>query len=123
MGDFMLNFGRVLGRGMHQHVAIVLRQRHSGLTFEVEMLLPAHLDLAREAAAGLRQRGLGISLLVDAGAVLETAVGVERLFHRQDRIARGDLRFAQLRGPARGEVAGGHDEVKRLARVMHLIGR
>ena len=123
MGHFVLNFGRVLGRGMHQHVAVVLRQRHGGLTFEIEMLLPAHLDLAREAAAGLGERGLGIALLVDAGAVFEPAVGGERLLDGQDRVARGDLWFAQLRGATGSEVAGGHDQIERLAREMDFARR
>jgi hypothetical protein len=61
------------------------RQGQGGLPFEVEMLLPAHLDppVGRWGAAAMAASGS--PFLPDARAVLEPAVGGQRVVDGQDR--------------------------------------
>ena len=47
-GHAMLDLARVLGRGIDQHAAAFLRHGHGNLSLEIEMLLPADIDAARE---------------------------------------------------------------------------
>ena len=60
---------------MHQHVAVVLGQGERCLAFEIEMFLPANVDLAGQTLGGGLQRALYVAFLIDAGAFLEPAVG------------------------------------------------
>jgi hypothetical protein len=62
VGDLVLDLGRVLGGGMHDHVAALLRQGERGLAFEVEMLLPADLDPALDHVGRARERRVHVAL-------------------------------------------------------------
>ncbi len=50
IGHFVLYLSRVLGRAMDHHIPALLWQGQGGLTFEIEMLLPAHGDFTLQAA-------------------------------------------------------------------------
>jgi len=117
----VLDLGRVLGRGMDNHVAIILRQGEGGLTFEVEMLLPADIDRPAQSLGGGGQRGCGIAFLVDAGAILEPCIGGQRLFDGEYRGGRGDVHMPQPCGVASGKVGRGDDHEDGLACIMHRI--
>ena len=118
----MLDLGRVLGGGMDDHVAIILRQGEGGLTFEVEMLLPADIDRPAQSLGGGGQRGCGVALLVDAGAILEPSIGGKRFFYGQDRGGRGDVHRPKPRGVAGGKVGRRYDHEHGLARIMYRVG-
>ena len=47
-GDDMLHLGRMLRRGIDVDVAVLARDREGDLALEIEMLLPADAELARE---------------------------------------------------------------------------
>jgi hypothetical protein len=44
-GDQVLHLARVLGRAMHVHAASLLGDGIGDLAFQVELLLPAHIEL------------------------------------------------------------------------------
>ena len=118
IGHLVLDFRRVLGRGMDDHVTVILRQGKGGLTFQIEMLLPAHLDLAfDDMRCGFK--GLGsIAFLPDARALFEVAIGGEGVFDGQDRGCFGVVDLGQSGGAAGGMVAVGHDQKQRLTEVV-----
>ena len=80
MGDFVLNFGGVLGGGVDVHVAIFARQSEGGLAFKIEMFLAAHIDRAGQGVLRGLQGGFGFTLGIDARAVFEPAVRCESGF-------------------------------------------
>ena len=123
VGDLVLDLGRVLGGGEDVHIAAFLRPGHGGLAFEVEMLLPAKGQLALEAVGGCGERVFGRAFFVDAGTVLESAVGGKRLVDGQDRglFFNRDLGFG--RGLAGGGVAAGDHQEEGLACEMDLARR
>ena len=118
----MLNLGRVLGRGMDDHIAIILRQGEGGLTFEVEMLLSADIDRPAQALGGGGQRGCGVAFLVDAGAVFEAGLGGQRLFNGKDRGGWGDVHRPKPSRVACRKVGRRDNHEHRLARVMYRVG-
>ncbi len=62
LGHFMLDFSRVLRRGMDQHVALV-RLGRCGLTFKIEMLLPADFHAAFDLIVRRGHRAVSIAVL------------------------------------------------------------
>jgi hypothetical protein len=49
MRDAVLHLGRMLGRAQHMHVAGLARRRQRDLPLEIEMILAATLELARQS--------------------------------------------------------------------------
>ncbi len=47
LGDAVLNFGRMLGGGIDGHAALFFRHGQGHLPFDIEMLLPAHMETFR----------------------------------------------------------------------------
>ena len=122
MGDLVLDLGRVLRRGMDEHVAILERQCEGDLAFEVEMLLPADLHPAFDDVRGFRQRPGGIASGPDAGPGFEAAVGGQRLIDGQEGGQLLDVELRLLHRLAGGEMAFGGKEEHLLADVMHRAG-
>ena len=83
------------------------------------MLLPADLHRAPEAPGGGGERGVGVALGPDPGALLEDRAGGDGVVDGEDRRLGGDGRLAEARGLARGEVAGGDHQEQGLAQVVH----
>ena len=123
LGHLVLDLGRMLRRGMDEHAVVILRQRQGGLSLQVEVLLTADLDLAVDGARAAGEGGGGVALDVDPRPVLEPAVGGERLLDRQDGFERLDLDPPLSRGAPRRQMAGGDDEIDRLAEVEHVVDR
>jgi hypothetical protein len=57
----VLGLARVLGAGIHQPLVLLLRQHIGDLAFQVEVLLPADLELAAEPVRGARQPRLRVA--------------------------------------------------------------
>ena len=119
MGHLVLHLGRMLGRGMNDHVTPLLRQGQGDLAFQVEVLLAAHLDLPVDPMGGGGDGGGGIALGPDHGACLKPAVGGQRLIHRQQGGVFGEADLAHPGRPARGKVALGNHKENLLPQVMH----
>ena len=75
LGDLVLDLGRVLGRGMDDHIAVVLREDEGSLAFEIEMLLPTHFEPPLKALRGGLEGIIHIALGPDARALFKAAVG------------------------------------------------
>ena len=59
--DDVLGLGRVLGAGLDEDLAVLVDQRQRGVGLQVEVLLPAELELAGERVRGARQPGGGVA--------------------------------------------------------------
>ena len=118
-GHFMLNFRWVLGRAMHQHIAIFTGQGGSGLSFQIEMFLSAQFQHAFDHAGGGGDCGLWVATGVYAWPFLEPAVCGQRLINGQDR--GGFLvGYGGLAGGLAGGKMGPCDYQKhRLSDIMH----
>ena len=103
VGDDVLQLARMLGRGMHGHLVLAGNgERH--LAFEIEVLLSAHPEGARDPPRARRQRG-GAVALVEGVIGKDVGVGLERVVHLDQRLFSGDLDLAEPRRAA-GEIAG-----------------
>ena len=122
MRHLVLNLGRVLGGGMDQEIPAFQRQGRRDLTFQIEMLLPAHLEPALYPMRGGVDGAGGIALGPDHRPILEPAVCGQRVIHGQDRRLGviGDL--GQTRGLARGQMVVGRDQKQRHAQIQHRAG-
>jgi hypothetical protein len=83
-GHDLLCLGRVLRRRVDQHAAVLVAIRQRGVGLEVEVLLPADGELARDPVRRAAQRGRRVSLGQPI-ASREEAVGGDGLLDRQDR--------------------------------------
>ena len=119
LGNLVLDLGRVLGRGMDDHIAIVLREDEGGLAFQIEMLLPAHLEPPLKAVRRGREGGVDIALGPDAGAFLKAAVCGKGLVDGQDRRLFGVGDLGLPRRAAGGVVARRRHEEDLLADIMN----
>jgi hypothetical protein len=90
--------------------AVVGGQGKGRLAFQVEVLLPADLHGAGQAARRLREGRGRVAPRPDAGAVLEARVRGERVVDGQHGRLGCDLGLAQARGLAGEEVARGRHE-------------
>ena len=61
LGANMLHFGGMLGRGMHDQIAVLARQDESDLAFEIEVLLPADAERRAQSVRRGLQRGIGVA--------------------------------------------------------------
>ena len=82
----MLHLGRVLGRTVDQHIAVLGRDRHGDLALKVEMLLPAHVNAAGKPQRRPSQGGVGVATLHHLGRQDETPRR-QGLINRQDWLA------------------------------------
>ena len=118
LGHLVLDLGRVLGGGLHHHAPLG-GKREGGLTLQIEMLLPAHVEAPFDHMRRGGDGGPGIALLPDHRPAFETAVGLKRLIDGQDRGPFAVVDPAQPGGLARLKMAFRDDEEDRLADVMH----
>ena len=123
LGNLVLHLGRVLGRGMDHHVAIVLRQGQRHLPLQIEMLLSADLDPALDHHWRCSNRGLRVALAPQLRPALKPRTGGQRVVNRQDRLFLGIGNPPQPCGLARRQMAGGHHQKHRLTDVMHQAPR
>ena len=122
MGDLVLDFRRMLGRGMDHHIPALLWQGGCDLAFQIEMLLPADLERPFDHLRGVCDGGCGIALGPGDGAGFKAAVGGKRVVDRQD-CRSGSIGYpAQTGCAAGGKVAVGHHKKHGLADVMHGSG-
>ena len=63
MRDHVLHLARVLGRALHQHALVFLRDRVGDLAFEVELFLAADIQLALDRVRRAFERGLAVAAL------------------------------------------------------------
>jgi hypothetical protein len=118
LGHLVLDLGRVLGGGMDDHVAPLLREGERGLPFEVEVLLPADLEPAFDGDGRRRHGGGRVAAPVDAGAVLVAAVRGQRCVDGEERGEFAIPDTGEPDGAARREVRGRGDDEDRLSHVV-----
>ena len=121
VGDLVLDFGRVLGRTVNDHVPVILGEGKGRLTLKVEMFLPTHVELTSQAAGGSFNRGLRIALGPRARPTFKEATSRHRVLDREDRLLLCDLDFSETGRFAGVQVAVGDDHENRLADVVDLI--
>ena len=100
LGADMLDLGRMLGRGMHQEIAVLARQGEGDLAFEIEMLLPADAELGSEPVRRRLQRRVGIAAQ-DGRRRLDIGLLGQRRLDIEDRLGRLDVEPGALGGGAR----------------------
>ena len=76
--DQVLDLARMLGRADDVELARLARRGERGLAFEVEMLLPAHVERARQAMRPPLERGLRVAARHPLHR-LEVGIRVQRL--------------------------------------------
>ena len=104
---------------MDDHVVPLLRKGECSLPFQIEMLLPADLDLALQDVFRLIERSRWIAPVIGARSVLEPTAGVQSIVNCQDRRKFFVLDRPQTRGTTRGQVGLGNDKEDRLADEVH----
>ena len=119
LGNLVLNLGRMLGRGMNDHVASLLWQGTGSLAFQIEVLLPADIDRTLDHMRRSRYRSGRIALLVNAWAILEAAVCRQRLLNRKDRRQGFVFNLGKTRRLARQKMCLGNHQENRLTHVIH----
>ena len=120
LGADMLDLGRMLGRGMHQKIAVLARQGEGDLAFEIEMLLPADAELGSEPVRCRLQRRVGIAAQ-DGRRRLDIGLLGQRRLDIEDRLGRLDVEPGALGGGARRVEGMGHHHGQRLAGVLDLV--
>ena len=93
---------------MDDHVAPLLREREGGLALEVEVLLPADLDLALDREGARRQRVRGVARGPHAGSAVEVPVAGRERRVEVEHAGRGSISTRPSRAArraARWEVA------------------
>ena len=100
VGNAVLDLGRVLARGVHQHVAILAGHRERDLAFQVEMVLGAARDRALQAMrrGGQRRRRVAAAHHLRRSDELPAR---QRLGNRQHRRQLNVVDRDQRRRPAR----------------------
>ncbi|MNL45341.1 hypothetical protein D3C87_1679800 [compost metagenome] len=63
-GHQLLDLGRVLSRGIHQHAAVLGRHHRCNLGFQIKVFLTADMQLPLNAVFRLRQRAVGVTPLM-----------------------------------------------------------
>ena len=84
VGGDLLGLGRVLGAGLHEHLAVLVDHRQRAVGLEVEVLLAGEVDLALEHVARPGQGRRGVAALQHRLHAL-VAHRLDRLDHRHDR--------------------------------------
>ena len=84
VGHDLLGLGRVLGAGLHEHLATLVDLGERAVGLEIEVLLPGELDLALEHPARPGQPGRCVAAVEHRLGALE-AVGRDRLGHGHQR--------------------------------------
>ena len=120
LGHLMLDFGGVLGGGVDDHAAILLWQGEGGLTFEVEMLLPADLEGVLDHMRRRSDGSRGVAFLINPRAFLEPAPCGERRVKGQQCLFFGVFYLALACSNAGGAVGGRDHKKHRLTQIMHL---
>ncbi len=122
LGHQLLHLGGVLAGGMHKHAAVFLRQCHTGLTFQVKVLLPADIDFALETMRRAGQCRVRVTALLGvAGA--DKKLLLQRLAGVQHRVQGFVLDLGQLGRLARRRMAGGRHGKQRLADMFDQLAR
>ena len=107
LGDAMLDFGRMLGRGIDQHPAGLLGHRQRDLAFQVEMLLAADAEGFAEQSRRTGEGGGDIAAQELIGRQ-DVHLGGDGVLDGDRRLLRLDLDDRVADGAA-GLVAGGAD--------------
>ena len=110
----------MLGRGMHQQVAVLARQGEGDLAFEIEMLLPADAERGGELVRRGLQRSVGIAAQ-DGRRRLDVGLLGQRRLDIEDGLGRLDVEPGALGGGARLIERMGHHHGQRLAGMLHLV--
>ena len=120
--DSVLHLGRMLGRALHQHAAVVGGRRERDLAFEIEMVLAAAAQLATEPMrrAGERRRHIAARDRLRRRDVL---LARDRLLDRQHRRQRLVFDLDELRGGARLVERIGRHRRHRLALILDHVRR
>ena len=115
--DAMLHLGRVLGRGIDQHVGVFLRHGERDLAFEVEMILPAAARLAGDPVrrGGDRSRRVAPLHRLRFGDI---ALALQRLLDGEHGFQHLVLDRDQRRRPPRGVAIAGGDRSDRVADIF-----
>ena len=103
MRDDVLHLGRVLRRAVEVDAAVFLRHRVGDLPLEIELLLPADVELAREPARRRGHRGRRIAAL-QVHRRQHVRLQALRLLRRQHRRQHLVVDLGQARGAPRGVV-------------------
>ncbi len=119
--DDVLHLGRVLRRSPDRHLAPLAGRSHRDLSFEIEMLLPADVELAfepmrREAKRRLHVAAAEIVIRQHARAAGEGVVNSKR------RLGLGDVDLRELRRAPRRVARLGDDGEQGLAAIENLVG-
>ena len=117
MRDDVLDFGRMLRRGQHAHLAFFFRKRKRDLAFEVEMVLPAAAGAPGDAMRCLANRFSGIALGQGARWRNERLL-VERVLDAEDRRQHFILDAGTPGGAACSVVCFGEYQKNRLPLVL-----
>ena len=120
VGDLVLDFGRVLGRTVNDHVPVILGEGEGCLTLKVEMFLPTHVELTSQAAGGSFNGRFRIALGPRARPTFKEATSRHRVLNRENRFFFCDLDFSETSRFAGVQVAVGDDHENRLADVVDL---
>ena len=119
-GDEMLDLARMLGRAEDVELALLAGHRERGLAFEIEMLLPAHLEIGRRGGAARRRGPASASPRAMIWVASISRARGHRVRDRDQSGQRLDHRLAEPRGAAGGARAGRGDEEQRLAGIEDL---
>jgi hypothetical protein len=116
--DDMLHLARMLGRAQHQHALVFLRHGVGDLAFQVELLLPADIQLALDRMRRAFERLLELAAREPHRRQHVRLRGLGRL-RGQDRRQFVVSDFGQARGAAGLIVGFGDHDEDRLADVHH----
>ncbi|OQC05888.1 MAG: hypothetical protein BWX79_02198 [Alphaproteobacteria bacterium ADurb.Bin100] len=116
----VLGLARVLGAGIHQPLVLLLRQHIGDLAFQVEVLLPADLELAAEPVRRSRQPRLGVAPAHAHGRQHEALRG-QRLAHVQHGRQGLYVQRHRAGGLARLHHGVGHHQTDDAADVFHRV--
>ena len=84
MRDDVLRFGRVLGAGLDEDLAVLVDQRQRGIRLQIEVLLPTQFELAAEPVRRALQGAVRVTPADGAWCALEAV--------RRDGVLNGDQR-------------------------------
>ncbi len=118
----LLNFGGVLGRADDMNAAILGETGLPHLTFEVKVLLAAHVDLAFDPVGRTHQFAVGVThhqMMFRQNV----AVRSDRLLYRQMGDKGLVLHLGQGHRPQRGFLTGGRHRKNGLAHIFHFVAR
>ena len=119
VSNLVLDLRRMLGGRVNNHVVPLLRKGECCLPLQIEMLLPADLDLALQDMFRLIERSRRIATVIGTRAIFEPTAGVQSLANRQDRGQFFILDQSKPCSSTRGQMGVRDHQKDRLADEMH----